>query len=67
MDRVGGARLAQAGTGHPKPAGAIPGTLAIRGSSRKVRMGNTLVDYKTDAGVATITLNDPPMNATRTR
>jgi len=26
-------------------------------------MGNTLVDYKTDAGVATITLNDPPMNA----
>jgi len=26
-------------------------------------MGNTLVDYKTEAGVATITLNDPPMNA----
>jgi enoyl-CoA hydratase/carnithine racemase len=26
-------------------------------------MGNTLVDYRTDAGVATITLNDPPMNA----
>jgi enoyl-CoA hydratase len=26
-------------------------------------MGNTLVDYKTDVGVATITLNDPPMNA----
>jgi enoyl-CoA hydratase len=26
-------------------------------------MGNTLVDYKTDSGVATITLNDPPMNA----
>ena len=26
-------------------------------------MGNTLVDYITDAGVATITLNDPPMNA----
>jgi len=26
-------------------------------------MGNTLVDYRTEAGVATITLNDPPMNA----
>ena len=26
-------------------------------------MGNTLVDYKTDAGLAIITLNDPPMNA----
>jgi enoyl-CoA hydratase len=26
-------------------------------------MGNTLVDYRTDSGVATITLNDPPMNA----
>jgi enoyl-CoA hydratase/carnithine racemase len=26
-------------------------------------MGNRLVDYITDAGVATITLNDPPMNA----
>jgi len=26
-------------------------------------MGNTLVDYKTDAGLAVITLNDPPMNA----
>ncbi len=26
-------------------------------------MGNTLVDYKTDAGVATITLNDAPLNA----
>jgi len=26
-------------------------------------MGNRLVDYRTDAGVATITLNDPPMNA----
>jgi enoyl-CoA hydratase len=26
-------------------------------------MGNTLVDYRTDAGLATITLNDPPMNA----
>ncbi|HKQ68754.1 MAG TPA: enoyl-CoA hydratase/isomerase family protein [Polyangiaceae bacterium] len=26
-------------------------------------MGNTLVQYKTEAGVATITLNDPPMNA----
>jgi enoyl-CoA hydratase len=26
-------------------------------------MGNTLVDYRTDAGVATVTLNDPPMNA----
>src|SRR5919205_434228 len=26
-------------------------------------MGTTLVDYRTDAGVATITLNDPPMNA----
>src|SRR4051812_38918762 len=26
-------------------------------------MGNTLVDYRTDAGVATIALNDPPMNA----
>jgi enoyl-CoA hydratase len=26
-------------------------------------MGNTLVDYRTDAGVAVITLNDPPMNA----
>ena len=26
-------------------------------------MSNTLVDYRTEAGVATITLNDPPMNA----
>lgn len=26
-------------------------------------MGNTLVDYRTEAGVATITLNDPPTNA----
>jgi len=26
-------------------------------------MGNTLVDYRTDSGVAIITLNDPPMNA----
>jgi enoyl-CoA hydratase/carnithine racemase len=26
-------------------------------------MGTTLVDYRTEAGVATITLNDPPMNA----
>ena len=26
-------------------------------------MDTTLVDYRTDAGVATITLNDPPMNA----
>jgi len=26
-------------------------------------MGNTLVDYRTEAGIATITLNDPPMNA----
>jgi enoyl-CoA hydratase/carnithine racemase len=26
-------------------------------------MGSTLVDYRTEAGVATITLNDPPMNA----
>jgi enoyl-CoA hydratase len=26
-------------------------------------MGNTLVDYRTEAGVATITLSDPPMNA----
>jgi len=26
-------------------------------------MGNTLVDYRTEAGIATITLSDPPMNA----
>jgi enoyl-CoA hydratase len=29
----------------------------------ETRMGNTLVDYRTDAGIAVITLNDPPMNA----
>jgi enoyl-CoA hydratase len=36
---------------------------AGRGGGRERSMGNTLVDYVTDAGVATITLNDPPMNA----
>src|SRR5258705_5784978 len=53
------------------PAPPAPRFLVVSGRScyppaghrTRGSMGNTLVDYRTDAGVATITLNDPPMNA----